>query len=99
MYPTQDIREWCKQEQIIYQSFWTLTANKDALKSKPLVDISAAKKKTPAQVFYRFVMQEGIAPLCGTTDSKHMQQDLEVCNSFSLSNDEMAAIAKETYVS
>mmetsp|Transcript_2366 Transcript_2366/g.3972 ORF Transcript_2366/g.3972 Transcript_2366/m.3972 type:complete len:242 (+) Transcript_2366:434-1159(+) len=99
----KDIRAWCEQNNIRYQSFWTLTGNKEILLSKALVRISNEKRRTPAQIFYRFTMQQGSTPLSGTTDPQHMREDLEVSGrfqgGFSLSDEELSAIAELTYAS
>ena len=33
---------------------------------------------TPPQVIFRFAVQIGILPLTGTTDPRHMKEDLEI---------------------
>lgn len=33
---------------------------------------------TPAQVFFRFLLDIGLVPLTGTTSEQHMQEDLQV---------------------
>lgn len=72
------IREICKKQNIIYQCFWTLTANPHILKSSTLQEISKAKAKTSEQIFFRFIHQLGIQILTGTTSTKHMKEDLSI---------------------
>lgn len=86
------IRNFCKENNIIYQSFWTLTANPHLLESKEIQAISKILNKTPAQVLFRYLTQIGIAPLTGTSDINHMKQDLEIF-SFRLSDNEINVIS------
>ena len=53
-------------EQVTYQSFWTLTANPQALQSRTVRDIAAKYGKTEAQVFFAFMHAQGVLPLTGT---------------------------------
>ncbi|CAM6053598.1 unnamed protein product [Sphagnum tenellum] len=80
------IRAWCLDKGIVYQSFWTLTGNPDVLRSSEITEIAAFHKKTPAQIFFRFVTQLGIVPLTGTRSEIHMREDLEIFD-FDLSQD------------
>jgi diketogulonate reductase-like aldo/keto reductase len=88
------VRAYCKQNNIMYQSFWTLTAN-DHILAKP--ELRAISKRIGASVeatFYRYCIQEGITVLDGTTSEAHMKEDLEVCtkDEFALEEEEMASI-------
>mmetsp|Transcript_18450 Transcript_18450/g.39642 ORF Transcript_18450/g.39642 Transcript_18450/m.39642 type:complete len:304 (+) Transcript_18450:62-973(+) len=74
----KDVRALCREHNIIYQSFWTLTANPNILQSQAMKKIVKSRGWTPAQAFYRFVMQLGIVPLNGTTSQDHMREDLQV---------------------
>ena len=47
---------------------------------------------TPEQVFFRYTLDIGITPLTGTTNRKHMEQDLAVSGMAPLSAEEIAAI-------
>ena len=67
----KQIRAFCLQHGIVYQSFWTLTANPRLLKSPALLSIALRDKITPEQVLYRFVVELGAQPLTGTTSAKH----------------------------
>jgi diketogulonate reductase-like aldo/keto reductase len=52
----------------------------------------ASKYQTgPAQIVFRFSQQIGMLPLTGTTNSKHMAEDLQ-CERFTLSPDELTVI-------
>lgn len=74
------IREWCQQRKIIYQSFWTLTANPQILSSEPVQKAAQNYKKTAAQIFFRVLGDSGIVPLTGTCSDEHMQEDLQIFN-------------------
>ncbi|QOY53601.1 aldo/keto reductase [Candidatus Sulfurimonas marisnigri] len=73
----KEIRSFCKINNIIYQSFWTLTANPHILQSKELLGLSKKYNKNVIQLFFAYLHQIGITPLTGTTDLEHMQSDLQ----------------------
>jgi len=74
----KEIRQFCHQADIEYQSFWSLTANPHILKSDEIQRLIAKHKKTIPQIFYKFLNQIGITPLNGTTKKLHMLQDLDI---------------------
>lgn len=78
------LRKWCHDKNIIYQSFWTLTANPNLLAHHLLRKIAHELKKTEAQIFFRFLTQIGIVPLIGACSEVHMKQDSDIF-SFTLS--------------
>jgi diketogulonate reductase-like aldo/keto reductase len=88
------IRAFCKEHGIQYQSFWTLTANPHAVNSEYVKKIARERSLTTEQVFYRYVMDLGIVPLCGTTNSEHMSEDLQVPDIDSLIQEEIDSITK-----
>jgi len=89
----QDIRQFCLDNYIWYQSFWTLTANPKTVKHPKVKAIAQKYQKTPEQIFFRFVMKLGIIPLSGTKTAEHMEQDLEVSQlTFSLTAEEIDLI-------
>lgn len=69
-----------QDKNIIYQSFWTLTANPHLLAHPLLRKIAQEFKKTEAQIFFRFLTQIGIVPLIGACSEIHMKQDLDIFN-------------------
>lgn len=75
-----EIRKWCQEHKIIYQSFWTLTANPQILSCESLQKLALKYQKTPEQIFFRVLIDIGIVPLTGTCSEKHMQEDLEIFN-------------------
>jgi diketogulonate reductase-like aldo/keto reductase len=73
-----DLRHWCSKHEVIYQSFWTLTANPHILASNIIRAIAWKYKKTEAQIFFRYLSLSGIVPLTGTTSEQHMREDLSI---------------------
>src|SRR5205085_10446090 len=72
------IRAFCRAEGIVYQSFWTLTANPDLLASATLTRIARRHARTPAQVLFRWLVEDGATPLTGTRSIAHMDEDLAI---------------------
>ena len=87
----RDIRGYCDQHQIAYQSFWTLSANPRVLAHATIAGPAATHKRTPAQILFRFLTQIGVVPLTGTKSERHMREDLDIFD-FELSQDECYAI-------
>ena len=87
-----DLRHWCSNHGVIYQSFWTLTANPHVLNSNAIRTIAEKYGKTEAQIFFRYLNQSGIVPLTGTCSEKHMKEDLGVFD-FELSSDELKNVS------
>jgi diketogulonate reductase-like aldo/keto reductase len=85
------IRDFCRQQRIIYQSFWTLTANPNVLAHTTLQTLAAKYRRSTAQVFFRYLNQIGIIPLTGTTSKTHMREDLAIID-FELTSDEYEAV-------
>ncbi len=73
-----DLRRWCDEQGIIYQSFWSLTANPHILGSQIFTALVQKYDKTPAQILYRYLTHVGIVPLIGSTSQHHMDQDLAI---------------------
>jgi diketogulonate reductase-like aldo/keto reductase len=89
----RDIREFCGQQRILYQSFWTLTANPKVLAHPALQALAARYGRTPAQVFFRYLTQQGIVPLTGTASEAHMREDLAIFE-FELTPAECEAVGR-----
>ena len=87
----KELREFCKQKSITYQSFWSLTANPQLLAHPTITTLAKKYDKTVAQIFYRFLIELGITPLNGTTSSLHMKHDLSIFD-FSLEAQEIKSI-------
>ncbi|KAL2753698.1 hypothetical protein ACRALDRAFT_2022047 [Sodiomyces alcalophilus JCM 7366] len=74
----RDIRALCRRHGIVYQSFWTLTANPRLLRSRPVSRVAAAAAVSAEVALYALVLALG--PNCvlnGTTRREHMREDLD----------------------
>ena len=87
------IRDFCREHRIIYQSFWTLTANPHVLAHVTLQNLAAKYRRSAAQLFFRYLSQIGIIPLTGTTSENHMREDLAIFD-FELTADDCDAVGK-----
>ena len=72
----REVRSFCNQRKITYQGFSLLTANAEVLQHPPFIALAEQLNATPAQVVFAFSRAVGILPLTGTTEAKHMKQDL-----------------------
>jgi len=86
------LRHWCSKHEVIYQSFWTLTANPHILASDTVRTIAQKYKKTEAQIFFRYLSQSGIVPLTGTSSEQHMKEDLSIFD-FELSSEDLKNVS------
>ncbi len=85
------IRAFCKEHGIIYQSFWTLTANPQVLADNSVQSMATKYGRSAAQVFFRYLSQIGIVPLTGTTSASNMLEDLSIFD-FELNSEECDTI-------
>jgi diketogulonate reductase-like aldo/keto reductase len=70
------VRALCREHKIIYQGFSLLTANQEVLQHPLIASLARNASATCAQIVFAFSIAVGMLPLTGTTDAKHMQQDL-----------------------
>lgn len=87
----KEVREICRANQIIYQGFSLLTANREVFVDPQIRAMAARYDATLAQLIFRFAMQVGMLPLTGTTNPQHMKEDLQ-CERFNLLPEEIAQI-------
>jgi diketogulonate reductase-like aldo/keto reductase len=74
-----ELRAFLKENGVRYQSFWTLTANRQALKKPEVHQLAEAKGLTPETFLFAFLMSLGyVIPLSGSTNRKHMEEDVAV---------------------
>jgi diketogulonate reductase-like aldo/keto reductase len=74
-----ELRAFCKNHSIWYQSFWTLTANRHALATTDAKTLAEQKGLSPQTLLYAFLMSLGYGtPLSGTTNLGHMVEDVAV---------------------
>ena len=88
----EELRAFCLQNGVTYQTFWTLTANREALAARPIVAAARAHGVEPQQILFKWLSQRGHQPLTGTTSEAHMREDLKI-TSFELTEAEMRDIA------
>ncbi len=87
----REIRSYCNQSQIIYQSFWTLSANPHLLTHKTITALASRHHRTAAQILFRYLVSIGVVPLTGTKSAAHMRDDLAIFG-FELTDQDQSAI-------
>ena len=75
-----------------YQCFWTLTANPRLLAHGAVITLASKYARTPAQILFRYLTQNDIVPLTGTTSVAHMREDLAIFE-FQLTAAELEAVS------
>ncbi|MGB6449388.1 MAG: aldo/keto reductase [Steroidobacteraceae bacterium] len=85
------IRAFCVEERIVYQSFWTLSANPQVLGHAVIESLASRYVRTPAQILFRYLTQSGVVPLTGTRSEIHMREDLEIFG-FALAESDRRAV-------
>ena len=85
------IRDYCRQNEIHYQGFSLLTANRDVLLHPEIGKIASRHGTSVGEIVFRFSLQIGMWPLTGTTKAEHMRKDLAVAD-FTLASDEVTLI-------
>lgn len=88
----KELRLFCREQGIVYESFWTLTANPHLMESQTVVSLAEKYGKTPAQILFRYLTQYGVVPLTGTRSVEHMREDLEIVG-FELDAEELEIIS------
>jgi diketogulonate reductase-like aldo/keto reductase len=87
----RDIRAFCRERGIIYQSFWTLSANPHVLAHATVRMLASRHGRSAAQVLFRYLTQQDVVPLTGTSSELHMREDLAIFD-FGLAADELEAM-------
>jgi diketogulonate reductase-like aldo/keto reductase len=87
----REVRAWCVAHGAVYQGFSLLTANPEVLRHAVVARIAAAHRATPAQIVFAFARAVGMLPLTGTSDARHMAEDLAGA-AFALADDDVRAI-------
>ncbi|KAI7363512.1 Aldo/keto reductase [Hortaea werneckii] len=73
----RDIRGFCAEKDMTYQSFWTLTANPHLLMSEPARELAGAVGVSLPVAMYGLVLGLGkVSVLDGTTNAQRMHEDL-----------------------
>ncbi|MHA2365614.1 MAG: aldo/keto reductase family protein [Candidatus Hodarchaeales archaeon] len=73
----KEVRDICIRNNVVYQGFSLLTANREVLAHAQVIAISKNLDKTVPQIIFSFARQMGMLPLTGTSNKIHMDQDLE----------------------
>ena len=73
-----ELRDFCADRGILYQSFWTLTANRHVLNSREVREMAESKGLSPQTLMYAYMMTLDHTPLDGTTNREHMLEDVAV---------------------
>jgi diketogulonate reductase-like aldo/keto reductase len=72
------VRKFCRENDIVYQSFWTLTANPKLLASEPVSSLAADAAVDTMVALYCLVLGLGnTVVLDGTTNGGRMKGDLQ----------------------
>jgi diketogulonate reductase-like aldo/keto reductase len=87
----REIRAFCRDNALAYQSFWTLTANPHLLSHPTLLALAIRYSVETPQILFRCLTQIGVTPLTGTTSSAHMHADLAIFD-FTLEDHECAQV-------
>ena len=87
----REIRAYCARNEITYQSFWTLSANRHLLAHEVITALASNHGRTAPQILFRYLTQIGVVPLTGTKSESHMRQDLAIFD-FELTAAECGAI-------
>jgi diketogulonate reductase-like aldo/keto reductase len=72
----RDVRQLCRQHDVVYQGFSLLTANRKELETQTVQRLAARLQRTPEQVLFAVARQLGMLPLTGTSSPEHMRLDL-----------------------
>ena len=83
-----------RSNRMITSSLLSLLANPQILAHPLVKKLAEEQHGTPAQIFFRFLLDIGITPLTGTTDIKHMKEDIQVLHWSSLDHESVAKLKK-----
>jgi len=86
-----EIRGFCRRQRIVYQSFWTLSANPRVLTHAVISALASKYGRTPEQILFRYLTQIDVVPLTGTRSEAHMREDLGIFE-FELTDRERDAV-------
>jgi diketogulonate reductase-like aldo/keto reductase len=87
----RDVRAICKAEGIRYQGFSLLTANREPLARPEVAALAKKYGKTIPQLIFRFCQQLDMITLTGTTNARHMKEDLQI-GDFELTREEVTRL-------
>ena len=85
------VRGFCAANNLIYQGFSLLTANRETLEHPEMLRMARQHGRTVNQIVFRFALEVGMVALTGTRDAGHMREDLAACD-FRLTSEEVERI-------
>ncbi|EKM83251.1 hypothetical protein AGABI1DRAFT_69519 [Agaricus bisporus var. burnettii JB137-S8] len=74
----KSVLAFCREHDIMYQSFWTLSGSPNLLANPALHSIASTSGCTSEQALFKLAQEAGVTPLSGTTSEIHMAEDLAV---------------------
>jgi len=89
----REVRALCRDQEVAYQGFSLLTANRTELVSREVAAIARAHGRSIPQVIFRFALQLAMICLTGTTSPARMREDLAVYD-FELVDDEVRTLER-----
>lgn len=89
----REVRRVCAREGIVYQGFSLLTANDKIIRESVIAEIARRHGRTPAQIVFAFALRVGMIPLTGTSDPRHLAEDL-AAHEIELTREELEAIER-----
>jgi diketogulonate reductase-like aldo/keto reductase len=72
----REVRAFCAANDMVYQGFSLLTANRRELADRRVLGIAERHHCSVPEVVFRFALELRMLPLTGTSSREHMQQDL-----------------------
>lgn len=72
----ESVRNVCRDNNIVYQAFSLLTANREVLIDPRVKAISDRVGASAEQIIFAFAVRMGILPLTGTSNTQHMKDNL-----------------------
>ena len=72
----REVRTIAKQNGVVYQGFSLLTANVEEMKNSLIAYLIEKYARPLPEIIFNFAHRVGMIPLTGTTNKKHMEEDL-----------------------
>ena len=80
-----ELRAYCKEHGIRYQTFWTLTGNKEILATTEFREAYGSARRSDSlykmsetQFWFGYLISIGLTPLAGPRSISHMEEDVEI---------------------
>lgn len=88
----KELIEYCRRENIVIMAHSPIGhMNKKIIDSEVFKSLTAKYKKNPAQIMYKWHIQNGVIPIISTVSMQHMKENMDI-NDFELTDLEMQAI-------